>query len=167
MESILCGNIMTLWELMLWADCKYCQICSKALNRARLVCLLHFKDGGYFNVCLPTLCYVKKQTKKKQILKHLSSMEVFAVAIATISIHSFLVSSGVHRVRAALDSPDWTRLGPYHAGRRGGRKESLKSTCNVTIVFFKKNTFQSFDWRRRKHNAGDALRLCCQREQSW
>lgn len=37
-----------------------------------------------------------------------------AVAIAAAFIHSFLVSSRVHRVRAALDSPDWTRLGAYH-----------------------------------------------------
>lgn len=55
-----------------------------------------------------------------------------AVAIA-ILIRSYPGNWRVHRVRAALDSCDWTRLGPYHTGKRG-RGYFLKSAGDILIA---------------------------------
>lgn len=74
-------------------------------------CMAPFMDRLYFNISLPTLC---KEPHETPVI-HRGT----AVAIATIFIHSFLVNSRVHRVRAALDSSDWTKPGLYHTGRRG------------------------------------------------
>lgn len=61
---------------------------------------------------------VKKNTPKTQLGILLQSENTCtAVPIATGLIHS-------SAVRAALEAPDWTRLGPYHAGRRGAGASS-------------------------------------------
>lgn len=80
----------------------------------------------YTNVCLlrATDMFVSPYVYKRCLREKPSTPDMgagrpTAVAIAAAFIHRSLVSSRVHRVRAALDFPDWTRLGPYHTYRSG------------------------------------------------
>lgn len=113
--KILCGNIKTSKEFIIALIFTDKIFGIGANNLTNQGCVLPFKDRWRLIVCLPTRCWVKKKNLHETPVIHRG----IAVAIVTIFIHSFLVNCRALRVRAALDSYDWTRLGPYHTGRRG------------------------------------------------